>query len=447
MERLVGRRTALALLGMPAALSLGTALTGCGSNNAQDNAPDISATELTAGVEGAALKQESIADTLAGQTATHVPFDFAVRLLQGTYPTNQQTNVLVSPLSALFALALAEAGAAGDTLSQLGTATGMNIDSLATYLGAYVRRISGEDLYDTQQKGDALALKCANSVWLRSSDDLSVSEDYLAACKDSFDAQAFSAPFDPTTAEDINSWVSSKTDGMIDQLVDRIAADNQLFLINALAFDDVWQEPYEEGDVQGDTFTTEKGDEQSVRMMRSHETACLENSLAEGFLKPYENHNFAFVALLPKQDVRLADLVASLDGSSLHDMITNPVPNIEVSAGLPKFSLDYQTTLNDQLIAMGVRDAFDANLANFSRMATLKDGNLAISAVFQKTFIDVNEAGTKAAAVTAIGEAGSTATPDEPEVREVILDRPFVYFIIDNMTLTPLFAGVLTSMG
>lgn len=446
MERLVGRRTALALLGMPAALSLGTALTGCGSNNAQDNAPDISATELTAGVEGAALKQESIADTLAGQTATHAPFDFAVRLLQGTYPTIQQTNVLVSPLSALFALALAGAGAAGDTLSQLGTATGMDIDSLATYLGACVRRISGEDLYDTQQKGDALALKCANSIWLRSSDDLSVSEDYLAACKDSFDAQAFSAPFDPTTAEDINSWVSSKTDGMIDQLVDRIAADDQLFLINALAFDDVWQEPYEESDVQGDTFATEKGDEQSVRMMHSHETAYLENSLAEGFLKPYKNYNFAFVALLPKQGVQLADLVASLDGTSLLDMITNPVPNIEVSAGLPKFSLDYQTTLNDQLVAMGASDAFDPNLANFSRMATLKDGNLAISAVLQKTFIDVNEAGTKAAAVTAIGEAGSTAMPDEPEVREVILDRPFVYFIIDNMTLTPLFAGVLTHM-
>ena len=445
MERLVERRTALALLGMPAAFSLGSVLTGC-SKNAQDSAPAISATDLTADVKDAALTQEPIANALTDQTATHALFDFTSLLLQGTYPTDQQANVLVSPLSALFALALAETGAAGDTLSQLETATGMDIGSLATYLGAYARRISGEDLYDTQQKGDDLALKCANSIWLRSSDDLSVSDDYLATCKGTLDAQAFSAPFDPTTAEDINSWVSSKTDGMIDQLVDRIAADDQLFLINALAFDDVWQEPYEESDVQGDTFATEKGDEQSVRMMHSHETAYLENSLAEGFLKPYKNYNFAFVALLPKQGVQLADLVASLDGTSLLDMITNPVPNIEVSAGLPKFSLDYQTTLNDQLVAMGVRDAFDPNLANFSRMATLKDGNLAISAVLQKTFIDVNEAGTKAAAVTAIGEAGSTATPDEPEVREVILDRPFVYFIIDNMTLTPLFAGVLTHM-
>ncbi len=355
--------------------------------------------------------------------------------------------MLVSPLSALFALALAETGAAGDTLSQLETATGMNIGSLATYLGAYARRISGEDLYDTQQKGDDLALKCANSIWLRSSDDLSVSDDYLATCKGTLDAQAFSAPFDSTTVDDINSWVSSKTDGMIDRLVERITADDQLFLINALAFDDAWQEPYEEGDVQGDTFTTEEGDEQSVRMMHSYETTYLENSLAEGFLKPYEKFNFAFVALLPKKGVQLADLVASLDGTSLHDLIANPISNIEVSAGLPKFSLDYQTTLNDQLAAMGVRDAFDPKLADFSRMATLKDGNLAISTVLQKTFIDVNEAGTKAAAVTSIGMTCSTGTPDEPEVREVILDRPFVYFIIDNMTLTPLFAGVMASMG
>lgn len=446
MERLVERRTALALLGMPAALSLGSVLTGC-SKNAQDSAPAISATELTADIKDAAVTQEPIANALTDQTTTHALFDFTSRLLQGTYPTNQQANVLVSPFSALFALALAEAGAAGDTLSQLETATGMGIGSLATYLGAYARRISGEDLYDTQQKGDALALKCANSIWLRLSEDLSVSGDYLATCKGTLDAQAFSAPFDSTTADDINSWVSSKTDGMIDQLVDRITADEQLFLINALAFDDVWQEPYEEGDVQGDTFTTEEDDEQSVRMMHSYETTYLENNLAVGFLKPYEKFNFAFVALLPKQGVQLADLVASLDGTSLHDVIANPISNIEVSAGLPKFSLDYQTTLNDQLVAMGVCDAFDPKLADFSRMATLKDGNLAISTVLQKTFIDVNETGTKAAAVTAIGVSGSTATPDEPEVREVILDRPFVYFIIDNMTLTPLFAGALTHTG
>ena len=112
MERLVKRRTALALLGMPAALSLGSVLTGC-SKNAQDSALAISATDLTADVKDAALTQEPIANALTDQTTTHALFDFTSRLLQGTYPTDQQTNVLVSPLSALFALALAETGAAG----------------------------------------------------------------------------------------------------------------------------------------------------------------------------------------------------------------------------------------------------------------------------------------------------------------------------------------------
>ena len=190
MERLVKRRTVLALLGMPAALSLGSVLTGC-SKNAQDSALAISATDSTAEVKDASLTQGPIANALTDQTTMHALFDFTSRLLQGTYPTNQQANVLVSPLSALFALALAETGATSDTLSQLETATGMDIDSLATYLGAYARRISGEDLYDTQQNGGALALKCANSIWLRASDDLSVSDDYIATCKGNIYAQAF----------------------------------------------------------------------------------------------------------------------------------------------------------------------------------------------------------------------------------------------------------------
>lgn len=449
VERLIGRRDALALIGMPAALSLGSALAGCGTGGKKllDIPPAIAATDLTARVKTTASAQEPIGDTLADQTATHAAFDFAARLLQGVCSAGSQDNALVSPLSALFALALAESGAAGETLSQLETATGMDIGALTSYLDAYARRISGEPLYDDRQRGDALALKSANSIWLRASDDLTVSDGYLATCKASLSAQAFSAPFDTTTVDDINSWVSYKTDGMIDRLVDHITAEDQLFLINALAFDGVWEEPYDDGDVQDDTFTTEGGDEQDVRMMRSHETTYLENDLAEGFLKPYENYDFAFVALLPKQGARLADLLASLDGTSLHALVANAIPNVEAEAGLPKFSIAYQATLNDQLAAMGAHDAFDFDRADFSRMATARDANLAISVVLQKTFIDVNETGTKAAAATSIDmEATSTEAPTKPEIREVTLDRPFAYLIIDSMTMTPLFTGVVTSV-
>ncbi len=446
MERLFERRAALAILGLPPALLLCSSLAGCDTSKPQDAAMSASTTDLTASVEAASSSQESIGDLLMDQAATLAAYSFTARLLQETCSAEPQKNVLVSPLSALFALGLAEAGAAGETLSQLEAATGMDADGLTSYLNAYARRISGESLYDAAQKGDALALKSANSIWLRDSDSLAVSDSYLAACKDSFSAQAFSAPFDATTLDDINSWVSSKTDGMIDRIVDEISGSDQLFLIDALAFDDGWYEPFDDGDVQDDIFTTEDGDQQNVRMMHSHETVYLENDLAEGFLKPYEGYDFAFVALLPKQGTKLADLVSSFDGTSLHDLATTIIPDIEVDAGLPKFSLSFETTLNDQLAAMGVQDAFDPGSADFSRMGSVKDGNLAISRVVQKTFIDVNETGTKAAAATSAGMSGSSAAQAEPEVREVILNRPFAYLIIDYVTSTVAFAGIVASM-
>jgi serpin B len=449
VKRLIGRRTALALLGLPAALSLGSTLTGCSAedNEPQDDTPaSLAATDLTASVETASSSQESPGDILLDETTTLATFGFAASLFKGVYAATPQDNVLVSPLSALFALALAETGAAGETLSQLETATGMDIATLMSYLGAYTQYLSGEPLYGTGEKGNPLPLKSANSIWLRASEDLTVSDDYLSTCKNAFSAQTFSAPFDSSTVENINSWVSQKTDGMIDQLVEQINDDAQLFLINALAFDDAWQEPFDDSDVEDDTFTAESGDEQTVRMMHSHETTYLENELVEGFLRPYEGYSFAFVALLPKQGAKLADYVASLDAASLHDLVANPVPSVEVDTGLPKFSLDHETTLNEQLAAMGVHDAFDATSADFSRMGTLKDGNLAISKVLQKTFIDVNETGTRAAVATSVEISGSSAAPAQPEVREVILDRPFAYAIVDNTTLTPLFVGVISSM-
>lgn len=446
MERLIERRTALALLGLPALLAVGSPLAGCDLHLP----PSLRATDLTAGVGGAASSQATqtpIGDTLTDQSATLAAYDFTARLLRGCCEAEPEENVLVSPLSALFALALAENGAAGETLTQMEATTGGDVRGLTSYLGAYARRVGGESLDDVQKTGDPLALKGANSIWLRDSGDLSVTDSYLATCKDSLAAQAFSAPFDETTRKDINAWVSWKTDGMIEEIVDKIPEEAQLFLINALAFDSVWSDPYEDDDVQDDTFTTEGGAEQSVRMIRSHENRYLESDSAEGFVKPYENGDFAFVALLPKEGVGVGGLVGSLEGESLRTLVTEAVPSIEVDAGLPKFTVSHGALLDEQLRSMGMLDAFDPNLADFSPLGSVLGGNLFIGRVIQKTFIDVNERGTKAAATTLVGMESGAAAPSEPEVREVVLDRPFAYLIIDDRTMTPLFAGVVTSMA
>ena len=451
MERPIERRTALALLGLPLALSLGSSLAGCGvGGNPDDVPPSLAASDLTAGVgDSASVRgaQAPIGDTLTDQAATLAAYDFAARLLQGCYKAEPGGNVLVSPLSALFALALAENGAAGETLSQMEAATGMSVRDLTSYLEAYARRIGGEPLYDTQGTGEALALRSANSVWLRDSGGLSVTDDYLATCKDDLFAQVFSAPFDETTRRDINSWVSSKTDGMIEGMVDEISDEARLFLINALAFDGAWSDPYKDDDVRDDTFTAVDGTGQDVRMMRSHESHYLENGFAEGFMRPYENHDFAFVALLPKGGVGIGDLVGSLDGGSLHELVTGAVPDVEVSAGLPKFTASHRALLDEQLHSMGMLDAFEPSLADFSPLGSVPDGNLAVGSVIQKTFVDVNEQGTRAAAATSVEMETTAARPSDPEVREVVLNRPFVYLIIDYQSATPLFAGVVTSMA
>ena len=443
MKRLIERRDALALLGLPLALSLGSSLAGCSLHLP----PSLTATDLTADVEGSAPPQSPIGDILTDTDATRAAYGFTTRLLQGRCEAEPGESVLVSPLSALFALALAENGAAGETLSQMEEVTGMGVQSLTSYFGAYLRRMGGESLHDTRETGDPLALKGANSIWLRDSGDLGVTDGYLSTCKGSLAAQVFSAPFDQTTRDDINSWVSSKTDGMIKEIVSKIPDSAQLYLVNALALDSAWSDPYEDGDVQDDTFTTEDGTKQSVRMMRSHEVCYLESDSAEGFVKPYENHDLAFVGLLPKADVGIGGLVGSLDGDSLRELVAHAVPSVEVDAGLPKFTISHQTLLNDQLKSMGMPDAFDASRADFSPLGSTPAGNLAIDSVIQNTFIDVNERGTRAAAATSIGMNSGAAAPSEPEVREVVLDRPFAYLIIDYRTMTPLFAGVVTSVA
>ena len=121
---------------------------------------------------------------------------------------------------------------------------------------------------------DALELSLANSVWLRDSEGLVVGDEFLAACGERLGAQAYRAAFDQSTVDDVNAWVSDRTHGMIPEMLSQIPAGAQLFLINALAFEGAWEEPYdEEGSIEPDVFTTEEGIEQDVRMMRSREQA------------------------------------------------------------------------------------------------------------------------------------------------------------------------------
>ena len=395
------------------ALSL---LVGCGSSN-------LTARELTAGTRPASagsLEVDEGSDT----------YGFALDLLR---ESANEKNALVSPLSVLSALAMAENGADGETLTQMEQVTGMGADELTDLLQAYGTLV------------DDGPLSVANSIWLRDSDGLAVEDDFLETCGGRLGAQVFSAPFDNSTVADVNAWVSEKTNEMIPEMLNQISDDAQVLLVNALAFEGGWEEPFDSALASPDTFTCEDGTEQDVTMMHSTESSYLEGELATGFVKPYEGYNYAFVGLLPAEGVSVDELLASLDGNALEKLLT-PVAGAGAEIGLPKFTASYETELADALRALGMTDAFDAARADFTRMGTSEQGPLYLGGVLHKTFVDVNEEGTRAAAATVIQMDGAAAPGGPIEYHEVILDRPFVYLIVDLRCDLPVFVGTVMSV-
>lgn len=447
-----------ALLGTAAVAPV--ALTGC---DTADGALALTATDLTKAAREAAsfsISGEDPYTILTDEQALSASYALTASLLracsQADRAKNERANTFISPLSILYALALAQNGAAGTTLDELTAVTGLGTDELNSYLSTYARYLETGDLWGTESDGQgnngsdggatATSLHLANSIWIRETDSLEVGDDYLAICANELDASVFSAPFDAATIDDINAWVDEHTDHMIERLISEIPDAARLYLVNALAFEDAWEEPYEDADVEDDVFTCEDGAEQTVRMMHSHEGTYVESEQLQGFVRPYADYRYAFVGLLPREGVSLADAVAALDGPALEALL-QPVVNAEVNAGLPKFKFEYGTELTDALRALGMNTAFDPELADFTPMGTDEDGPLYIGQVLHKTFIDVNEEGTRAAAATSIGlEAGASAPLDEPVVYDVILNRPFAYLIIDNQLGAPVFAGTMLAM-
>ncbi|MBO4414300.1 MAG: serpin family protein [Clostridia bacterium] len=370
----------------------------------------------------------AVPGALAAPTDGNVT-DFALKLFRASAGDGE--NALLSPLSVLYALAMTANGAKGQTLSEMENVLGMEIDKLNTYLGERMK---------TLPRGDKYKLDAANSIWFKEDENFSVKEDFLKVNEDHYAAEVRSAPFDDGTLNDINNWVKEKTDGMIEKMLDKIDPNSVMFLINALAFDAEWEEKYVDGDVRESIFILEDGTYKKATFMYSVEGEYLEDEKAEGFIKYYAGRKYAFVGLLPKDGVKLADYVASLDGNKLNEMLSSP-SHEKVKVSVPKFETEYDAELSRVLARMGMPTAFDGDHADFSGIGTYRDGNLYIGAVLHKTFISVDEKGTKAGAATVVDTM--TFTSIQPEMKRVYLNRPFVYMLIDCENNLPFFIGTM----
>ena len=355
--------------------------------------------------------------------------DFAVRLLKASLAGDK--NTLISPFSVMSALAMTANGADGETLAQMEKVLGMPLNELNAYLKAYAASLP---------QGEQYKLNPANSIWFTSGDNFQVNEDFLKKVSANYDADIFQADFDDATLKDINDWVKEKTDGMIPEILDQISPAAVMYLINALAFEAEWGEPYFDFQVQESEFTAEDGTKEKVDLMHSEERDYLESEDATGVIKYYKEGKYAFAALLPKEGTTVEELVESLDGAKLHEILEGR-QNITTYTAIPKFETEFSTEMSDVLVGMGMQNAFDPGNADFSNLGTAGE-NIYISRVIHKTFISVAEQGTKAGAATIVEMAEGAAIMEE-EPKEVTLDRPFVYMLIDCETWTPFFIGTL----
>lgn len=360
--------------------------------------------------------------------------EFALSLLQRSGAMELE-NTLISPYSVMQALAMTANGADGDTKSAMEDVLGgITIEELNEYL--YTQRTSQPDYEECW-------LTTANSIWTIDDDErIQLSQEFLKSNVDYYGAETYKAPFDNSTVKDINNWVNDNTNGMIPEILQACSPSDVMYLINAVALDAKWENQYEECMVHEFDFTAADGAVQTADMLCSEENFYIRDENAIGIYKYYEGRRYAFAALMPDEGISIGDYIAQLTPERLNNAFSEPIPNF-VYSKIPKFSYSYSDNLRDDLSDMGMGVAFSP-FANFSRIAKTASGSLFIGRVIHSTFIDLNEAGTKAAAVTAVSMNDSCIIPCDPLY--ITLDRPFVYAIVDTETALPIFIGALTSI-
>jgi serine protease inhibitor len=358
---------------------------------------------------------------------------FGFGLFRESVAASDGKNVVVSPLSVAIALTMAYNGAGGNTLAEmervLGVA-GMTLADVNAAAAALRQSLDGADA--------KVRLDIANSIWARQG--FAFEQDFLDRNRQFFSARVSELDFgDPAAVDVINAWVSENTNGRIDGIIDEISADHVMFLINAVYFRGEWKARFDPARTVEGPFRLADGSVKTVPMMnQGGEYRYLQTDGVQVLSLPYGEGRFNMTLVLPPEGVGTAELVARLDAATWAGWLARMRP-MDGDVTLPRFKLAYEATLNEQLKALGMRDAFDEVRADFSGMRRTPP-SLVIDEVKHKTFIEVNEEGTEAAAVTSIGVRVTSAGPRF----RFIADRPFLFAIQDSQTGSVLFLGAIS---
>lgn len=366
--------------------------------------------------------------------------NFNLNLIKTINNKNGQSNYLISPYSIEMALAMLRDGAKGNTKDEIKTVIGdRNINDVTIK-----NRIS-----------------VANAVFIKNEYRNYVKKDYYNILRGKYNSEILYDEF--KTPQVINDWVNKKTNGMIPNILNNIDENFALGIANALAIDVEWNSPFDCSDTTNEKFT--KADGKIIHTEMMHKTLkysgykYLENVSAKGVIIPYkrynkttgeedynDDNNLEFVAILPNDNVN--NYINNLTENALIDLLSSArevTSDFEIKLALPRFKYDYELTkFKDILMQLGINRAFDQTTADFTNIMPKNEevGNLYVGEAIHKTHIDLNEKGTKAAAVTYFGMYTSGMILEKESVK-ITFNKPFIYIIRDSKTNEMLFFGIV----
>lgn len=343
---------------------------------------------------------------------------------------SSQKNIFVSPSSVAIALAMTYNGASGSTQQAMAKTLELQGMSLQAINSSYAALKSHLENIDTK-----VQLTIANSLW--ADKDASFRSDFLQKAQDFYKAKVTALNFQDAEAPNvINNWVNENTSGKINKIVNTVEPDQVLFLINAIYFKGQWSNPFNKDKTAAYPFHLISGEKKQHQMMSQNgDYLYYENEQLQAVSLPYgKDGKISFYIFLPKPNSNIKAFHQNLNFENWEKWTTQ-FKKREGFIRLPRFKTDYEITLNDALKALGMEEAFSSK-ADFSGMGK----NLAISQVKHKTFVEVNEEGTEAAASTSVGMV-ATSFQEKPEPFRMIVDRPFFCAIRDHQTGSVLFMG------
>ncbi len=341
----------------------------------------------------------------------------------------ESKNIFISPLSVSMALGMTYNGADGSTQEAMQNTlelNGLSIQDVNESYKKVIELLAGLD-YNVK-------FQIANSIWYRNTYDFE--KEFFDICEEYFNSEVQGLDFDDPNAKNIiNEWVNTKTSGKIKEIVERIDPISAMFLINAIYFKGTWKYKFDENETKDDLFTLPNGSKIKCKMMKQeNDFEYFADADFQAVELPYGEGSYRMTIILPHPDKEIGQLISELTTDKLNQWFLS----FSKQGGIlemPRFKMEYKINLNDVLKALGMGIAF-SNEANFTKMD--KKSYLFIREVLHKTFVEVNEEGTEAAAATSVEMGFKSAEPKGIFMR---VDRPFIFLIRENISNTILFIG------